>query len=519
MHYEQSQSEFLEGKKKILIYNKTRNVNNDIKNFRKKQYRLFLNSYLKKDKEEIQSDKVNIIKKKDNLNDKTTTANNNITNTGIINVLKNEESQPLSRASTIMNPSHKNVMNYGYKIESVNPKELFTDNNPYGEGKNKDKNKLSLNNKIFNNSKIKYSNKSIVINNDIKIIETTDIQDFQINENLLLSSLFCFFNIKYLREFIHNNFVKIETSHLYNKFSYIMNYLYGQIFTSENNVNYNKINEINLNLIRNCHEYNYEMLLEIIKHGAGKNIISKIINLLHLDLNFNFTNKNSKENNNAIDNKETSEYNTFINNIKQSNDSIIFDLFFGIKKTKKVCNKCNHEINKYKIINVFNISMEFIFNKYTKDKNRKKVKNNEDFISIEDCLDYSLEYSHNENYNEKATFFCSSCNNKTNYIKIKEISKFPEIVILYFFYNEYKGNIKIDFFQKLNLLNTEYALIGIISLDFNNEETNFISYCLEITSKKWFRINDYNIENIDMNNEKERIKNPIALFYQKINNI
>ena len=42
MHYDKSKSEFIEPKKKIIIYNKTRIVNDDIKQFRKKQYEIFL---------------------------------------------------------------------------------------------------------------------------------------------------------------------------------------------------------------------------------------------------------------------------------------------------------------------------------------------------------------------------------------------------------------------------------------------------------------------------------------------
>ena len=164
-----------------------------------------------------------------------------------------------------------------------------------------------------------------------------------------------------------------------------MNYLTENICTKENKIDLNKVSNININLIKNCPEYNYKNLLEIIKYGEGKNFITKIINILHSDLNLKFEKENSKEEKNLFNKVDSSEFKKFINDIKKSNKSIIFDLFFGIKKSKKICNKCNHEINKYKIFNVFNISMDSIVNKYhAKGINIQKTMKNEEGISIED---------------------------------------------------------------------------------------------------------------------------------------
>ena len=501
MHYEQSELEFLETKKKILIYNKTREVNNDIKIFRKKQYQLFLDTLYKKEIEDIQSDKVKLDKKKEDYIERNNTINNN-NKKKLDYIIRNDESLPISRASTIMNPNQKYLMSNS-KVLPINSKEFFMDNIIDEDEKNSEKNKLSLNNKLGINSK--------KINN-IKIIETTEIIEFQINENLLLSCFFCFFNIEYLREFIHKNIeVKVDTNNLYNNFSYIMNYLYDNLYTSENKIDINKLNNMNFKLIKNYPEYNYEILLEIIKNGEGKNIISKILNLLHLNLNLKISNKVIKGENNFKNNKESPEFNKFINDIKKSNDSIIFDLFFSIKKTKKICNNCNYEINKYKIINTFNISMDLILkNNNSKNLNRKNTMK-DDCISIEECINYSLKPDNREN----SIFNCSSCKTKANFTKIKEISKFSEIVILYFYYNKNKENIKIDFFKNLNLLDNIYILIGIISMDINNEENNYFSYCKEIWSNNWYKIDDDNINNIDMTKEKELIKYPLVLFYQK----
>jgi hypothetical protein len=48
------------------------------------------------------------------------------------------------------------------------------------------------------------------------------------------------------------------------------------------------------------------------------------------------------------------------------------------------------------------------------------------------------------------------------------------------------------------------------------KKKKFIPYCQDIINKIWFRFDEDNICEIDMNKEKDNIRFPIALFYQKI---
>ena len=126
MHYDKSKSEFIEPKKKIIIYNKTRIVNDDIKQFRKKQYEIFLNRQLNNIKIEVEKEKENKINNEISNENKIDPNNKYIK----INGIKND-SQAISRASTIMNMNIQNLVsnntNYGFKMKIKKQNDIFTD--------------------------------------------------------------------------------------------------------------------------------------------------------------------------------------------------------------------------------------------------------------------------------------------------------------------------------------------------------------------------------------------------------
>jgi ubiquitin C-terminal hydrolase len=236
-----------------------------------------------------------------------------------------------------------------------------------------------------------------------------------------------------------------------------------------------------------------------------------MINLLHTDINKKFKNYSSKQ----IDkNNKDPKYNKFISNITPIHNSIIFDLFFGIKKVTKICNNCKGKLITYKLINVITISIDRIKQNFvTKDITRQKTDKETDKItsSIEECLSYYLK----EEKDCDGMFKCENCNNNEKYNKIKEICEYPDCTVFYL-NNSKQENIRINFKKNIILSNNDYELIGIISQQSNEEEKKFIPYCQDIINKIWFRFDEDNICEIDMNKEKDNIRFPIALFYQKI---
>ena len=519
MHYDQSKSEFMEEKKKIIIYNKTRIVSEEIKKFRKKQYELILESINNKEKEDIENGNANtnnvVI-----VNKETSLINYNQL-TSKFNQDNKNESQAISRASTIMNANHQNLIsnysnNNNYVTNKVKIKKKdeifmeeykdFDENKNYKEIKLNDK--LLLNNKLRTASKIIRGDNSEHFNN-FNELEITEIVENKVNESFLISILYCLFNISYLRNFIHNNNdINIDSSRFYPTFANIMNNIYDKICSMNNSIDLNKINNINYNLIQNSEGYNFQRFYEIIKNISGKNLISKIINLLHNDINQKSKDYSPKQ----IDkNDKEPKYNEFINNIKSIHSSIIFDLFFGIKNVTKICKTCKKDLETYKLFNVFNISLENISeNIFAVESNGQSTKEELTF-SIEKYLEYSFK----EIKENQGIFKCPFCNNNSNYNKMKNICKYPDYSIFYLD-NEFKEKFKINLDENLNILNKEFELFGIIIKIDNNEENKYLCYCQDIINKIWLKYEDENINKIDINEEKKDISYPIALFYQKI---
>jgi ubiquitin C-terminal hydrolase len=280
---------------------------------------------------------------------------------------------------------------------------------------------------------------------------------------------------------------------------------------SNNSIDTKKISNYKFNLIRNFEEYNYQKLVKIIKENTGKNVLMKIINILHRDINQKFKNYSPKQ---IVKNNKEPKYNEFISNITPIHNSIIFDLFFGIKKVTKICNNCKGKLITYKLINVITISIDRIKQNFvTKDITRQKTGKETNVItsSIEECLSYYLK----EEKDCDGMFKCQNCNNNEKYNKIKEICEYPDCTVFYL-NNSKQENIRINFKKNIILSNNDYELIGIISQQNNEEEKKFIPYCQDIINKIWLKYEDENINKIDINKEKKDISYPIALFYQKI---
>ena len=138
MHYDQSQSEFIEEKKRIIIYNKTRPISDEIKIFRKKQYELFLESMNKTEKEENESGKINKNKNKSDFNQETTLININQLKKKVNNINQKNESQAISRASTLMNINQQNKVNSHVNNEIQNKKKNQNKNDIFMDDKNDD---------------------------------------------------------------------------------------------------------------------------------------------------------------------------------------------------------------------------------------------------------------------------------------------------------------------------------------------------------------------------------------------
>ena len=352
------------------------------------------------------------------------------------------------------------------------------------------------------------------------------------NQSFLESILYCLFNIKKLTDYFLNNKEKEKkiNNSFYNEYLKIIEFLNQKKNNFIDELDSNNINnkcdiEENDNekyLISFCPDYNYQKILRLISFQNSSNIISKIISIFHLELN-----KSSIQ---LVDNdlpeklvyhdeeKKKEIYQNFLKECKENNNSIIFEMFYGIKEKQFICSKCKHSFYKYELMNVIEFSL-YKLAIYAKEINN----HNRDIINIMDCLNYYKKEKKPKDENLKE---CTFCNDLQNYSFVNTICKYPEIFIICFHYDnnfseEEKCDIKIDFDENIKILNDEYNLIGIISLqkkiqsNDQDDDDIYVAYCRDHLNKKWIYYNDKNTNNFNFENNKADIT-PIVLFYQKL---
>ena len=422
------------------------------------------------------------------LNDRNISKNNN-NNINLINNLNNISSIKINKSNDLNDKNNESNT-------SVNKHD--------SESKKNSKN-IYLYNNGETSKKISLKGKS-VINFLAKNI---------IDQNMFECILYCLYNINKLTNYILNNNENIQNF----ADSFTNNFIKIYQFLVKNKKDSNNISELEFgqNLIKNCPFYNFPKLINDLKFEDGNNIISKIINILQFELN----KSNGKEENENIkynypqdiffpEKDKIREYNNFIKECQENNNSIIFDLFYGITEVKIKCNKCNKLYYKYEMIDIIELSKEKIY-KFHKENKINNIDNKIN-ISIEDCINF---YKNQEKQQEKILFKSPFCKECSNYSIFYDIIKYPEIFILYF-YNNFE-ELKINICEKVKTVKDEYELISIIeskNKKENNKDNKYNAYFKIISNNKWILYEDDKMKDVDINVYIENIC-PIALFYQK----
>ena len=350
-------------------------------------------------------------------------------------------------------------------------------------------------------------------------------------------------NKYYIQKYVHNTGLisVINCLSTYNSFK---NY-----FLNEGD----KINDLNdisfqfKNLLRSFNNPNenreifvsalYKFRNLIINYGIRKNdnssseidpisIISFLLNKLHGELNTMKVNLNDDNNYLKdyvnIDNKKDEAYLNYLIFYNTNFKSIISDNFFGLIKTKRLCNKCRdikYSFNMQSFI-PFNVSIliEYFNKKQPKGQNF-------DIYYCFDCL--------NKNFillNKNNCVSCEKCEAYTEHNEFKQFYSLPKNLIIFFDRGDnYKYNNFINFEEKL-VLNKNYLeklskkeytydLLGVICKvnETNTDDSHNKKFISFTKSKKGYIIyndkkkaSDY----YDLNTIKDRNKfTVIGLFY------
>ena len=563
MHYDKSK-EFNVKKNKMIIYNKTKINDEELKNFRTKQYDiLFINpiqeidSCGEKEKE----------KYKDNNDQRIygyTEINNNINNVinydviGNANHLNGESTlgYNITQGNTGTKKNSRYISSFDNNSKNI---KIFQNNNMNDKNTNII---MSLNNNSLIKTKItdeiKKNSRNFLLKPNLEIstisenkTKISNIFDFyeehKSNQNLFESILYCLFSIKQLVGYLLNNKEndKIPKNSLYNEILKIIKYLFKNNRNLIDKLNNNKTNNINEivedykdelkeeenNLVNLCPEYDYQKILRFVIFQNSINIISKVINTLHLELNKSskpndyrtIQNEVSEEIINPNEEEKNNKYKQFIDECKENNNSIIFDLFYGVKESKIICNKCDKFYYKYEIFNVIEFSVdklrEYIKENKSENNNINNLNDNDKIhVSTLDCFNYY--FSRHKILNNNTNINCPFCNEYNDFSIIYKICKYPEILIMCFNYDndsslENWRNSRIDFDDIINLDIEKYILKGVISR--NDENYLYNTFCRDDSNKSWTFYDIKKINNYDLFKNKDHVF-PIVLFYQKLIN-
>ena len=424
----------------------------------------------------------------------------------------------------------------------------------------------NINNKQLNISSISKNNNNYSIetkiNNEyippIQLNITNSLQDFSTKplvglENIdsipfLNSILQCFCNIQKLIDFFKYSkqvidIIKNDTKKekLCSAFKLLIENLYPYQLSKNyeyylSNTNNNLSNSFSKNnLIKSYNPKNFKDSLlrmdssfnniQAIYDNNEKYLILFIIETLHNELNKVLPEKNDNSRNKLLDRRNKQlMFNDFCNDFRKRYKSISSDLFYAADCYINQCEKCKTIFYSYQYYNYLIFPLELVME--YKIKNNIGFSNNQknNIIDIYDCLNYHIKTELMDGDN---AMYCDYCKITCNSLFISLLTTGPEILIIILDRRKDKFNIKLNFYQELNLYNYielkqtgyNYDLIGVVmkSNEIHNS-AHFIAFCKSYWDNKWFKYNDTIISPVnDFKKEVLDEQMPSVLFYKKVN--
>ena len=221
---------------------------------------------------------------------------------------------------------------------------------------------------------------------------------------------------------------------------------------------------------------------------------------------------------NEIRNFKEKDAESIVSLFNNNYNSIIGELFHGLKISKYKCSKCNNCVNVYQIFNIITCPIEKTFFEI-KNKNNKKPLTTKDLkINILDCFKLEEEI---KIFNGQNLLYCEKCNKANDATSVDKIIFAPKILILFLDRGENnKFNCEVDFGEELDINNflevkgKNYNLIGVIEhLGKSGPSGHFIANCRHF-DKKWYLFSDSEIHGPF--NKYKQYGLPYLLFYRRI---
>ena len=249
----------------------------------------------------------------------------------------------------------------------------------------------------------------------------------------------------------------------------------------------------------------------------SKTLTLYVIDTLNRELNefYNTIKIPIEYNKNEIVTFKGKDAESIVSLFKQNYNSIISELFHGLKVSKYQCDVCKNCVNVYQIFNIIECPIEKTFNEKKKDKTKKL---NDFRIHIFDCFKLEEEP---KLFNGQNQLYCEKCQKVNDGRSLNKIVFAPKMLILFLDRGQNnKFKCEVDFKEEMDInvyleikIKKKYELIGVIEhLGDSGPTGHFIANCKHFDGM-WYIFSDSAIKCTGKTYEKNGI--PYLLFYRR----
>ena len=246
----------------------------------------------------------------------------------------------------------------------------------------------------------------------------------------------------------------------------------------------------------------------------SKTLTLYVLDTLNKELNDNKIQTKNDKVINPLRNYDVNDAKDIVKLFNENYNSLIGDLFNGLKCTDYICDSCSNIVKNYQIFNIISCSIEKTFlDKY--GENQKLEKGFK--VDILDC--FKLDEKPNL-FVGNNQIYCGKCNTSRDGKSINKICISPKIMIIFLdrgLNNRFMCDV--DFPEELDINNyletkgNKYKLIGVIEhLGQSGETGHFIANCKHFNGE-WYIFSDSTIYPTKNNYNKYGI--PYLLFYRR----
>ena len=246
----------------------------------------------------------------------------------------------------------------------------------------------------------------------------------------------------------------------------------------------------------------------------SKTLTLYVLDTLNKELNDNKIQTKNDKIINPLRNYDVNDAKDIVKLFNENYNTLIGDLFNGLKCTDYICDTCSNIVKNYQIFNIISCSIEKTFlDKYGENQKLEKGKK----VDILDC--FKLDEKPNL-FIGNNQIYCGKCNTSRDGKSINKICISPKIMIIFLdrgLNNRFMCDV--DFPEELDINNyletkgNKYKLIGVIEhLGQSGETGHFIANCKHFNGE-WYIFSDSTIYPIKNNYNKYGI--PYLLFYRR----